>query len=246
MGNKREENKGLNMENKHQDEYIVLIEKNGNRSYYKNGKLHREAGPAYVPSKLKEKYTGLKDQELYKKVFDSHYDPKMIVFRSNSPLYYIGGIEYKKRQFDKIVLALDLSDELSGKLLEKQDEYIVVIEKIGNRFYYKNGQLHREAGPAYVNWEGKEKFTGLEDQELYKKVFKENTDEYYSYVETNEQGAEIIKKLRPTYECYHLDGIEYSKAEFNCIIALQKAEELDKELGDVQAPIKKIDKKVKI
>jgi hypothetical protein len=106
--------------------------------------------------------------------------------------------------------------------------------------------LNSVAGPGYCYLVCKEKFTGLEDQELYKKVFKENTDEYYSYVETNEQGAEIIKKLRPTYECYHLDGIEYSKAEFNCIIALQKAEELDKELGDVQAPIKKIDKKVKI
>lgn len=117
-----------------------------------------------------------------------------------------------------------------------QDEYIVIIEKIGNRFYYKNGQLHRESGPAYVPWKLKEEFTGLEDQELYQKVFKQHAkeSEYESYAS---DGTTILARARPDYPCYHLNGKEYNKEQFDSIILKQ---ELDAQLNKNELSPKKL------
>ena len=117
-----------------------------------------------------------------------------------------------------------------------QDEFIVIIEKMGNRFYYKNGILHREAGPAYVPWKLKEEFTGLADQELYKKVFQLHAkeDEYDGFAS---DGSPITMRARPDYVCYHLDGKEYQLEEFNAIM-LEK--ELSKEIPKQEVKTKKV------
>jgi hypothetical protein len=47
------------------DEYLVYTKNNGNKLYYKNKKLHREAGPAIVIAEDVEKYTKLSDEHLY-------------------------------------------------------------------------------------------------------------------------------------------------------------------------------------
>jgi hypothetical protein len=119
------------MDNK--EEYIVFIEKNGNRFYYKDGKLHREDGPAYVPSQFKEEYTGLADQELYRKIVLLHFDkdelakvfkPEQMNGVSHPRLkelgYYLDGIQYPKRDFDKFALARKLDGDLSTNPNERK------------------------------------------------------------------------------------------------------------------------------
>jgi len=129
--------------------------------------------------------------------------------------------------------------------MNNEDEYIVYVEEIGNRFYYKNGKLHREAGPAYVPWCDKEKYTGLSDQDLYKLKCRKHVDDpqyksvYYIdepmfpyldkaglpvKIKLTEKQLEDKLRIRPKYPCYHLEGIEYQKEEFDAII-------LDKELS---------------
>lgn len=50
-----------------EDEYLVFVRKgDGSRFYYKNRKMHREAGPAIVCPTEIEKYTGLSDEGLHK------------------------------------------------------------------------------------------------------------------------------------------------------------------------------------
>jgi hypothetical protein len=137
--------------------------------------------------------------------------------------------------------------------MENQDEYVVYIEKIGNRFYYKNGQLHREVGPAYVPWSLKDKYSGLEDQDLYKIICKEHIDEpkykssyfidepMHAFLDDFGRPVKLTPKqiddklrIRPTYPCYHLEGVEFSKQEFDAIM-------LDKQLfknGEYKPKIK--------
>jgi hypothetical protein len=103
------------------DEYIVIIEKFGNRLYYKNGHLHREFGPACVPWELKEEFTGLKDEGLYKKIIRNRsgnytYNP------NNKESYYLEGIGYGKEEFSQIILAKKLQDELNLELKHPQAE----------------------------------------------------------------------------------------------------------------------------
>jgi hypothetical protein len=52
---------------KSNDKYELYINKSGVIFYYKNKKLHREAGPAIVIARDAEKYANLEDKDLYKK-----------------------------------------------------------------------------------------------------------------------------------------------------------------------------------
>ncbi len=132
------------------------------------------------------------------------------------------------------------------------DEYIVYVEETGNRFYYKNGKLHREAGPAYVPWREKDKYTGLSDQDLYKlkcTTYIEEPEYKLKYyidepmhgfldgsgkpVKLTGKQLEKYLRVRPDYPCYHLEGVEYKKEEFDAIT-------LDKELDSKNQKSKKL------
>lgn len=110
---------------KKQDEYIVKIYDDGTRFYYKNNKLHREAGPAIINSKHVEYYINLVDEHLYKEVHQKtpKKEGKMITIETESgpiityegPIeyhysteYYLEGKPYKKEEFDAILLEKEL------------------------------------------------------------------------------------------------------------------------------------------
>ncbi len=112
------------------DEYLVYIDEGKTHRYYKNKKLHREAGPAYVCTIDVEKYTNLSDEDLYKKV----YEPVVPKIKGTQPLdingeifliysspikstyygsyYYLEGIKYSKEDFEKIMFKNNLEKEL--------------------------------------------------------------------------------------------------------------------------------------
>jgi len=140
------------------------------------------------------------------------------------------------------------------------DKYTLQI-KDRCQFYYKNGKLHREAGPAIVIEEDINKFTNLADKDLYIEIKKESSI-VENISETGKGKSKInskalrsitlnktsypvitfespIEYIYETNSSYWLEGVLYSKKEFDSIL-LKK--EMDKDL-----PITEIkDKKIKL
>lgn len=108
------------------------------------------------------------------------------------------------------------------------DEYI--IENNGlSLTYLKNEKIHREVGPAMFFIEDKHKYNIEEDKHLYEEI----KCEFSLY-------SDIVMTLQANsmnLEQYYLDGVEYSKEEFN-IIMLEK--ELNKELPEKEFKTKKL------
>lgn len=111
---------------KKKDEYLVYNNPNSNADfYYKNKKLHREAGPAIVINKDKDKYSNLSDYKLYKRVTepvvpetmltyvvqDYQQDIKFVKrpFIPHCSAYLLEGRDYEKAEFDAIILEKELS-----------------------------------------------------------------------------------------------------------------------------------------
>lgn len=111
--------------------------------------------------------------------------------------------------------------------MENNDGYIVEIVKQGTpnnyietRYFYKNGKLHREAGPSIVKDVEKDKYLKLGDEHLYKEVYLENgIGAYKSYFRVVEHTFRTL--LLPGI--YYLEGQVYSEKEF-------MAKQLEKEM----------------
>lgn len=97
--------------------------------YFKNDKLHREAGPAAYLFEDKHKYTNLEDEDLYKQgipQFKSRIEMMFLEYELNianigktgNPLhYYLEGKSYEKEAFDAIIEKNRIKDELATELL---------------------------------------------------------------------------------------------------------------------------------
>lgn len=106
------------------DEYIVKKCYNGKGGffYYKNGKLHREAGPAIIFPKLKDNDLG--DDNLYKEEIVSTMNPygyfaQYVVedrYEKTPAKYYIEGKPYTQKEFQEIKAKLELKNELYTEL----------------------------------------------------------------------------------------------------------------------------------
>jgi hypothetical protein len=116
------------------------------------------------------------------------------------------------------------------------DEYILKrgFGGEGAYFFYKNGLLHREAGPAYISEEEIEEnspYLNIVDEHLYKKEILEQRwpEDFKEEV--------LFKKDYYIVLSHSLFGIPYSKEEFN-ILVLQN--QLDKELNTNKTKDKKL------
>jgi hypothetical protein len=114
------------------DEYIVkkCSYGKGVYFYYKNGKLHREEGPAIVSSYDIGRIKGRKskDEVLYKEkiiheaVPPGHTntaiieDPSGLCPEINMAVYYLEGQPYSKKDFKEIKTKIDMKNELSKEL----------------------------------------------------------------------------------------------------------------------------------
>lgn len=92
--------------------------------YYKNGKYHREAGPAVVIADDIEKYSNLVDKDLYKpiddysrtpwskKIIDGKIIRKIVNNFMPCSKYYLDGDEYTKEEFNALILKKELDNQL--------------------------------------------------------------------------------------------------------------------------------------
>jgi hypothetical protein len=114
--------------------------------------------------------------------------------------------------------------------MEKEDKYWIVESSYTLR-YFKNGQFHREAGPAFLLKTDKNfnNYINLGDDHLYQDKRKQ-----ISIIENMEK--QHIGPLPHSSE-YYLEGIQYSKEEFYAI-KIQK--ELEQELPTSKLNTKKV------
>lgn len=115
--------------------------------------------------------------------------------------------------------------------MEHQDEYIFFINQYKTRFYYKNKKLHRGVGPAVVIFEDQDKYSHLEDLDLYNQVFEPviaahpnnkdlNIKEYLVF-----DGIHFINELphipgmisHYRFSTYYWDGRPCSREQFEII-----------------------------
>lgn len=108
------------------DEYILKRGFGGDGAYffYKNGLLHREAGPAYISEEeIEHNPQGLNivDEHLYKKeIVESRWPDgfkEELVFQKDYYIvlsHYLFGIPYSKKEFDILLLHNQLDKELDS------------------------------------------------------------------------------------------------------------------------------------
>lgn len=105
------------------DEYFVYTEPDNNMHYYKNGKYHREAGPALVLNHDIEEYSNLIDKDLYKHIDQPmpapwnkniYRKPVRMIVKHFMPCskYYLNGDEYSLEEFQAIILKKELDTQL--------------------------------------------------------------------------------------------------------------------------------------
>lgn len=124
--------------------------------------------------------------------------------------------------------------------MEKADEYLFYWRDKGEMFetvyYYKNGKLHRDAGPAIASFSDIYKYKNL-DSHLYKEslvpIFNPTISDFIQ--ETSPDGNIIVKEeeipLVYIDSCYYLDDKEYSKKAFRKLKSKKVLKtELEKEL----------------
>lgn len=104
----------------------------------------------------------------------------------------------------------------------------------GAYFFYKNGLLHREAGPAYISEEEIEEnssYLNIVDEGLYKKEIMELRwpDDFKEEI--------VFEKNYYRVLSHYLFGQPYSEEEFNIIVAKNQ---LDKNLDTNNTKQKKL------
>lgn len=128
--------------------------------------------------------------------------------------------------------------------MESKDNYIVKRTRNGTGacFFYKNGTLHREAGPAIVTLSNREHFLQLGDEELYKEehISTDFPDGYsYEYLQQEEIIDGHLAKFT-TIPIFYLNGQPYTEEEFNKIkLTLELKNELNNELLSSTNSVKK-------
>lgn len=113
--------------------YLVYINEDGVRFYYRNRMLHRRIAPAIVVPEDKQKYTRLEDEYLYKEIWDFEDLKKAIgesyliaIVPTFSILfyesqYYLNDFPYSEKEFYAILLKDKMEEELFvGESLLKQ------------------------------------------------------------------------------------------------------------------------------
>jgi hypothetical protein len=107
------------------DEYLVYTGHHNTTFYFKNKKLHREAGPAIICRKdnNKKKFEGLKDESLYTRVFEPIAQNEMLfnVIYCDS-CYYLDDVRHTEQEFNNLVKIKQLNKELQEDLPRNKKE----------------------------------------------------------------------------------------------------------------------------
>jgi hypothetical protein len=118
----------------------------GCKEWYKDGKLHREGGPACEYSNG--------DKVWYKEGVRHREEGAALEFASGNKYYYLNGKQVEEEDLPMKAWPKCEVDENGNKewrnkegLFHRENGPAIEYEN-GNKFWYKEGKLHREGGPA--------------------------------------------------------------------------------------------------
>jgi hypothetical protein len=110
---------------KKEDIYTIHIVEGG-RIYLKNNLLHREAGPAFVPTSSVHLYGSLSDHSLYKLISNSPAtinalnnflkEPINFIINNKIPYFFLEGFYYDRREFYSLMEKKHINKELHREL----------------------------------------------------------------------------------------------------------------------------------
>ncbi len=141
----------------HREDGPAIEWADGNRTWYKNGELHREDGPAI-------EYTS-GDKFWYKNDKKHREDGPAVELANGTKKWYIDGVQYSEEEYNKKVKELKTQTKLETESEKQMTKHTKAewhsngrslpdgsyIDSIGDVCYIKNGKRHREDGPA-IEW----------------------------------------------------------------------------------------------
>jgi hypothetical protein len=135
---------------------VYCYDMDGSKIWYKNGKIHRDDGPAII---------AVDGSQFWSKDGKRHREDGPAVVRiGGAEEYWLNGKQYTQEEFEK---KLDKADMLVSEgvvsYLNSNGELHNLngparIYPNGVREWYKNGFLHRTDGPAVINTDGSEQW----------------------------------------------------------------------------------------
>jgi hypothetical protein len=126
-----------------------------------------------------------------------------------------------------------------------KDLYTVFIFSEGYRFYFKNNQLHREAGLAIIGHINARKknyedlYVNLGDETLYKKIFiksRNKKQDFFIFKFMDSSEVIMTSPIKYIYDSdYYLNGIKFDGKEFTEHKIIKFKKELSNELSVIQS-----------
>jgi len=147
---------------KHRDDGPAAIFPDGTQEWFKNGKHHREDGPAIIGADG--------SQSWYKKGKVHRDDGPAVINPNGHQEWWIDNNQYSKEEFDAIhnkytgyIKFANGTQKWFKNGQWHREDGPAVIGVYGEQFWYKNGKVHREDGPAII-WPNGEQQWYLDDK----------------------------------------------------------------------------------
>ena len=223
--------------NLHREDGPAIEDKNGDKEWWINGNRHREDGPAIECSDGEKHW--FKDGKCHR------LDGPAIEWSNGTKYWYLEGQEYSKKEFNektkkpaakKTAVKKTVTKKATvkkptakkaavvTKLLKlgwekpvPKDHTGIIVRPDKTRYWYKDGKIHREDGPAVEYEDGAEFwwFEGKRHREGGPAVEKSNGyKEWYMNGLLHREDGPACEYPGGTKHWY-LEGQEYSEKEFN-------------------------------
>jgi len=188
---------------------VCKIKRDKSTHYYKDGKHHREDGPAIEYSHgAKEWYLNGKRHRI---------DGPAVEYANGGKEWWVEGKKYSEEEFTKKVASMNVKEfELQGDV-PKDFTGICKIKDIKQTRYYKDGLLHREDGPAAIKEDGSNwwwSINGKPHREDGHAVQYNGNKHWYQHGERHREDGPAIEYANGS-KSWYIEGESYSEEEFN-------------------------------
>ncbi len=178
------------------DDRPAIIFTDGCKEWLKEGKCHRETGPASIFANGTERYF-LDDICISKEKWEDKIWQKNI---GNDTAEYYAQFEAEDPPTEITVNGTKYWRNLNNQLHRGNDRP-AIIWRSGDLAFYKNGKTHRANGPAYIFGEYNKKSYWLDnifypDKEKWEEELKKDTADYWEQFEKEDPPTEIFNGIK--------------------------------------------------
>ena len=192
----------------HRDDGPAIILANGTEKWYQNGKQHRDGGPAEIWA------NGCTTQRWFQNGQLHRDDGPAVINKYGEKFWYLDGkqsTEYELNEIRKIKVVKDMKN---GKHTEDgtqrwfqngklhRTDGPALIRTDGSEFWYQNGERHRTGGPALIWADGTQHWYQHDKHTNEEEFNKQSTKGKVMFKSTVLEKASSIKEAIKPYEKY--------------------------------------------